>query len=378
MGFGSKPYVKSYTRGWVLMKKILLVTLQDVNIGNRLQNYALQTVLEDMGYEVFNPVYSLDRAFVKTVKIALKCLLYRYGVKKYAKVALNHKRKRAFQELDSMYIHNKINIGQFDTNNIDLSEFNYAITGSDQVWHKWTDSPKELPYFYLQFIEENKRISYAPSFGFVNVPQIDIETHISGINGIYSISCREDSGAEIVRKLTGRVAKIASDPTMLLSKNEWKAAERKPCYNIPTRFILIYFLGDISEEYWNHIKTICEDNEAVPLRIFSVDDPEYYCTMPNEFIWLVENATCICTDSFHACVFSIIFEKKFVVYQRKESGMEKMFDRIECLLKDFGLTSCIWNNRTVNSEIDYEKVALVLKEKKEEGTDFLKLALQTK
>ena len=378
MGFGSKPYVKSYTRGWVLMKKILLVTLQDANIGNRLQNYALQTVVEDMGYEVFNPVYSLDRVSVKTVKIALKCLLYRFGLKKYAKVALNHKRKRAFQELDSKYIHNKINIGQFDTNNIDLSEFNYAITGSDQVWHKWTDSPKELPYFYLQFIEENKRISYAPSFGFVNVPQIDIETHISGINGIYSISCREDSGAEIVRKLTGRVAKVVSDPTILLSKNEWKAAERKPGYNVPSRFILIYFLGDISKQYWNHIKTICRDDDAVPLRIFSVDDPKHYCTTPDEFIWLVENATCICTDSFHACVFSIIFEKKFVVYQRKESGMEKMFDRIECLLKDFGLTSCIWNNRTVNSEIDYEKVALVLKEKKEEGSDFLKLALQIK
>lgn len=359
------------------MKKILLVTLQDANIGNRLQNYALQTVLEDMGYEVFNPVYSLDKMSTKTVKITLKCLLYKIGLKKYAKVALNHKRKRIFQKFDSKCIHNRIDIGQFDIKNIDLSEYDYAITGSDQVWHKWTDFPKELPYFYLQFIEENKRISYAPSFGFVNVPQIDIETHISGINGIHSISCREDSGAEIVRKLTGRVAKIVSDPTMLLSKNEWKSVERKPCYDIPTRFILIYFLGEISEEYWYQIKIICKDNEAVPLRIFSIDEPEYYCTTPDEFIWLVEHAIYICTDSFHACVFSIIFEKKFVAYQRKEIGMEKMFDRIECLLKDFDLMSCMWNNETVNNEIDYKKCAFELKEKAKEGTDFLKVALQT-
>lgn len=375
MGFGSKSYVKGYARGWILMKKILLVTLQDANIGNRLQNYALQTVLEDMGCEVFNPVYSFNRVSAKTVKITLKCLLYRIGLKKYVKEALNSKRKRVFKKFDSKCIHNRIDIGEFDTRNIDSSRYDCAITGSDQVWHRWTDSSKELPYFYLQFIDKNKRVSYAPSFGFVSVPQIDIETHTRGIKGICNISCREDSGAEIVKKLTGKVAKIVPDPTLLLSKREWKAVEKKPRYEVPNRYILIYFLGKISEEYWKHINTICKDNDALALRIFSVDDPEYYCTTPDEFIWLVEHATYICTDSFHACVFSIIFEKQFIAFKRKEAGMEKMFGRIECLLKDFGLMSCIWNENTVSTEIDWDTCKKVFPKKRGEGIDFLKSVL---
>ena len=38
-------------------KRVLLVTLQGDNYGNRLQNYALQTVLKKNGCEVYTPFY---------------------------------------------------------------------------------------------------------------------------------------------------------------------------------------------------------------------------------------------------------------------------------------------------------------------------------
>ena len=37
-----------------------------------------------------------------------------------------------------------------------------------------------------------------------------------------------------------------------------------------------------------------------------------YSTGPQEFLWLIKNAELVITDSYHLCVFSIIFEKKLI------------------------------------------------------------------
>ncbi len=68
------------------MKKVLLVTLQDVNTGNRLQNYALQTVLKKLGYEVHTPYYTLLQynSLKKQLKCTLKLALGITGMKRFS------------------------------------------------------------------------------------------------------------------------------------------------------------------------------------------------------------------------------------------------------------------------------------------------------
>ena len=64
------------------MKRILLVTLYDeTNYGNRLQNYALQTTLSNMGYSVDNLVVKqMARTnAVERTKLAIKHILVACG-----------------------------------------------------------------------------------------------------------------------------------------------------------------------------------------------------------------------------------------------------------------------------------------------------------
>ena len=63
----------------------------------------------------------------------------------------------------------------------------------------------------------------------------------------------------------------------------------------------------------------------------------YYSIGPNEFLWLIKNAEMVITDSFHATVFSIIFQKDFTVVQRIGEG--DTFDRIDTLLKNFDINT---------------------------------------
>ena len=86
------------------------------------------------------------------------------------------------------------------------------------------------------------------------------------------------------------------------------------------------------------------------------------------------DAKFVVTDSFHACVFSILFRKPFVVVANKERGIS----RIESLLDYFGLMNRIVNNASeaLNlSDIDYDAVYEKLENTRVESMVFLKNAL---
>lgn len=332
------------------MKKVLLFTLQsnnllnNANIGNRLQNYALQTALENKECYIITPVYNNVSA-IKEIKIHLKSivklLLNCIGVKKYyQKECAFKKRDEIFRQFSETYIHNRINISHFDTSKLP-ADFDLAVTGSDQVWHNWEGTKRELQYFYLMFTDKSKRASYAPSFGFPEFPEKDKAIHQKGLSEMKYLSCRESEGSRLIRELTGRDAPVLPDPTMLLSRNDWKKISRKPPYDIPEKFMLVYFLGDTGE-YEKTMSNISGERGCGTVSIYDPKDMPRFCTDPCEFLWLTENADCICTDSFHACVFSIIFEKPFMAFPRKgKNGMDKMFDRIETLIAAYGLENHI-------------------------------------
>ena len=90
--------------------------------------------------------------------------------------------------------------------------------------------------------------------------------------------------------------------------------------------------------------------------------------------WLraFHDAEFVITDSFHACVFSIIFNKPFIVYGNKERG----FARFESLLNMFGLedrlVSSLNETKTaIEKPIDWERVNSIHKQMKEKSLSFL-------
>lgn len=90
-----------------------------------------------------------------------------------------------------------------------------------------------------------------------------------------------------------------------------------------------------------------------------------------ENIWLIEHASYICTDSFHACVFSIIFNKQFLAFRRCEEHMDKMFGRIETLFHLYNI------NREFRGDImkiDENYFPKDISKEKKESIEFLEKA----
>lgn len=329
------------------MKKILIVTLQGDNIGNRLQNYALQTILERFGCESYTAITGLHEfeLYRSKFKFLMQVFLGRLGIKKYEKYFNRFKRIKKYRKFNKKYIHNMVKTGYNEAFKEEWQFIDYAISGSDQVWHRWSSNDKELRYFYLEFLPKDKRVSYAPSFGFDEFPKRDVNLHFYGINNIKHLSCREQSGAELIKQLTNRNAKLVLDPTLLITKDEWIRIEKKPIWlQEENHYVLTYFLGD-KKEYLKSISKFTKENNLKIVEAYNPEIVNSQLITPDEFIYLIDNADFVCTDSFHATVFSLIFRKKFLSFKRNDYGMNKMFDRIENIQNIFGV------NRVYNGDI---------------------------
>lgn len=366
------------------MRKILLVTLCDqMNLGNRLQNYALQTILQFLGYEVTNLIHIKNNSYFINLKIKkiIKLCLAKAGVKHFQDSLKREKfatiRKDRFIKFSNQFIKNQMTIGNNNITNIDFSIYDYAVTGSDQVWHNWKKFKGELEFFYLSFMPKKKRIAYAPSFGFSSFPLKDIERHKTGLLGMNFISCREYSGAMLINELVGRTVPIVIDPVFLLKIDDWNKIIKKPFYDIPERFMLVYFLGETKEEQNKWYMSLKNQRKLEVINIMEMQESDYYLTNPLEFIWLVKNAEYICTDSFHACAFSVLYHKEFMVFKRNGNGFEDMFDRIEGMLLEFGLDNYIYGKH-YKKNIIWHEVDKVIQFKTEKSIEYLKTALSDK
>lgn len=282
---------------------------------------------------------------------------------------LIHKRKQSYKRFIDKYI-NISNIAEKDLypNNPVLNNYDYFVVGSDQVWNPYYPQSDEIKY--LHFCPKEKRIAFAPSIARDDIPHRFRKSFEKGINGFPQISIREEKGAEIIKKYTGKEAIVLLDPTMLINVDFWISIEEKPKCKLPTKYILAYFMGNIDEDM---IRTISEMEELdiIWLRDFKYSD--YYILNPSEYIYLINRAEIICTDSFHMSVFSILFRKKFIVFERDASGITGMNSRITTLLDKFGLSERKYSGGTFKKyfdQPDYSWVDNILNYEQQKAKDF--------
>ncbi|MDO5137256.1 MAG: polysaccharide pyruvyl transferase family protein [Oscillospiraceae bacterium] len=335
-------------------KKILLVTLQGYfNYGNRLQNYALQEMLKCLGYEVHTLMaekhlrtYAADKW-----KFYIKHVLTFLGVKHFRISYSDTLRRKRLFGFTRKYIDNLEFMDNEAVWNRNWDEYDCAVTGSDQVWHNWHTIDKELEFYYLQFINKEKRVSYAPSFGFKEFPKEDIDRHKIGLLGIRALSCREKEGCDLIHGLIGREPEWLLDPTLVLSREKWEQFEEKPSFVVEDgKYIFVYFLGFITDEYKNEIDRLSEKYGVPVINASDMLHPEQYSITPNEFVWLIHHAAKVCTDSFHGTVFSILFEKNTLIFERSQEGANHMFGRISDLVRALGMEHILYRNSNAYDE----------------------------
>lgn len=356
------------------MKKIGIVTIIDNdNYGNRLQNYALQETIKKYGFKVttLNNYARLNNK-EKIINRIKSYIVFSLGsLKKYIKS--NKKRLKNFKKFNKEYINLTNKIYTPYTKNLN-NQFDAFVVGSDQVWKPIFNRMRDFDF--LSFADKEKRISYAASFGISEIPEEYKSKLINGLKDFDKISVREEQGARIIKNICNKEAKVVLDPTLLLPIENWKSIERKPEFHKSNNYILTYFLDYSS--YKNVVEEYAKNNGLEVINLMDKKSKYYECG-PSEFLYLFHNAKMILTDSFHACVFSILYKVPFYIFNRNvKNKINNMNSRIETLLTTFNLEDRKYNDEsklsTDNCNFDY--VDAILKENRSKSIDFLKSALE--
>lgn len=345
------------------------------NYGNKLQNYALLSVLKKMyGKEVYT-LQNFDTTTKGNLNTKVKKIIkYVIGLKAEREKVSKQKK---FDEYSEKFLH-YYSIPLMHGNTKKLQDFDAFVCGSDQIWNPYYN--KDIDLFSASFSKKAKRISYAASIGLSSCPEKYKKLFSNCIGTMDSIGVREKEAKKILSELTDKDISIQIDPTMLLTKKEWEKLEEKPHGNIPTKYILTYFVcAPILEVQ----ETIQKFASKKGLEIVSLNDEtckKWYDLSPNEFLYMIHHADFICADSFHATVFSILFGKAFHCFERNSGEKEnKQESRLLTLLSYFGLEKRLGiENKIDDNSIDKKSIDAVLEKLRYESIEYLKRALGDK
>lgn len=264
------------------------------------------------------------------------------------------------------------------------SQYRLFLLGSDQLW-----GPSDLlrGYHTLEWLPKDVcRKSYATSFGVSQLPRYAQKIVAEFVPHFKQLSTREESGAKIIRDICNREIEVVVDPTLLLSRSEWE--EAIPYKEIvKQKYIFSYLLGD-NLEYRRKVKEFAHN---LGCKLVAIENPEFYelpvekyadlyvQAGPEEFVNLIRNAEFVVGDSFHMSIFSILFQKEFIVFNRyKEGDANSRNTRVKNLLGRLDLQSRYIDNEKVDLKefygkaIDYTHVNDLLNTWRRSSMDYLK------
>ena len=357
--------------------RILLVSFALLaNHGGILQCYALQEVLKGMGHKVVkaevkpNFRFTIHQVLAIVKRFLVRTFITKNSIPVFYERQLDRPRNTICQNTDKFI---KRYLRMVRVNSLsELKGFHYdaVIVGSDQVWRRPYAKYDKLLTFnsaadnaFLAFTHgwNCKRIAYSASIGVDYWEYTEEETQVLKelIRKFDAISVREDSGINLIHEHLGADLQVEHllDPTLLLDKYEYIKLFKKTKTKRSEGDLLVYVL-DPSDEKKRIVDYYVKKLNKKP---FLVNNPNYENRnlSPEERIqtpietWLrgFYDADYVVADSFHACVFSIIFEKPFTVIVNEQRGVA----RIDSLLHQFGL-----EDRVVRSMEDVEKVPLAI------------------
>lgn len=367
------------------IKKIAKLTLNGYfNYGNLLQSYALQEILKYYADTVDTIWHTQDNFMPQvwwkwTWKHPIKYLLnwnnFRTDMLSSC-FGAEMVRQGKNKDWADRYIQTRTDV--HEPHDI-IDEYDFFVVGSDQVWNPYFGS---FPVNFLQFAPQSKRISYAASIACPEIPRDREAVYCTGLSEMYAISMREQEGADMVKKLTGRDVPVHVDPTLLLTPDEWREVSRQPAWYHGEDYLLTYFLGSMPDV----VRHVAAEMGLTLVNLLDRSVYEHYVTGVDEFLWAIEHARLVYTDSFHGTVFSILFQRPFIVCDRMAThpGDElggKMSSRIDTLLSCFGLESrrgTIANGYCVSHpmEFDYPPIQPVLDRERKRADDYFRAAMR--
>ena len=372
------------------MKIAVLTYNFNNNYGGMLQAYAMLTTLKKLKHE---PELLLVPTIDLSKKAAVKRFLKKYVFSHLSSKWQDTKNKDRIEKNTNYFIekyitpktqpiYRKAHFAKITDNNYDA-----YLVGSDQVWR--AKVYRYIDYAFFGFVKSEKPIllSYAASFGvdtwdFTEEQTAKYKKQLQRFSGV---AVREDSGVALCKQYFDKDAVHVLDPTMLLDPADYmKVVNQENEPNHPGE--LLTYILDNNDDKQSIINAVAGELNLKPFKvnlkpkdeINSFEDKVY----PTVTSWLkgFDNAQYVITDSFHGCVFAILFNKPFIAYGNKARGMA----RFSSLLKMFGLEDRLVANKDevtiekVNETIDWDDVNKRLQEYRQFSQNYLTDTLKTK
>lgn len=340
------------------MKKIATITTHAaLNPGAVLQAYALSRYINDAGYdcEILNyvpPHVDESYALITRPKSIKGLCLSAFQILHYQ---ARKKRKDRFEAFRGEYL--PLSGAKLRTHQELIEAANHydtVIMGSDQIWNP--DLHQFDEGYFLSFPEVNARcVSYAASFGQDTVNESLAPELTRRLSGISRFACREYSGQQLIRRLTGKEACMVLDPVFLLDPGDWKKIAKPIAQKAP--YVLACFYSNPGKSPAAIRKYAKKSGREILSIGFLPSDISHgmhhnYSLGPREFLGAIASADCVATNSFHCTAFSILMEKPF--YTRISEQKNSRNDRMVSLLKDLGLEDRLYCDRDAD-KLDFRK-----------------------
>lgn len=356
------------------MKASIITIFDNNNYGSMLQTYATKTLLSKYGVETefvdYIRPHMTDEAKIeqrlRSSKYKNPFILWLIRLQKKSTLKAEKKVLRAF--LNENVNLSPVTYHSFEELCQNPPDADFYCTGSDQTWNSFWNQGVDRSFF-LEFAPEGKpRIALSSSMGKTDMADSEKDEMVKLLKRYQYITVREKSAEELLRS-NGIEAHTILDPTLLLTKQDWEKLASPRMVSEP--YILVYKL------HKRH-KNVCFDDyieclkKATGMKVVRLcfqkqecghADEDFVLPKVVEFLSLIQYATIVISDSFHATSFSINLHTNFEVILP-----DAFTTRIENILEITDLKKSIvksMNQATESKETNYIEVEKYLNKARE-------------
>lgn len=334
------------------MKVALMTFFIGQNYGALLQAWALWQLLSDLGYEVefidYHHPWSTKPNWWSWRSYISRSLS---GVCRRIRDMGHHLQlRRQFRKMERLFPRSSVHYG---ANPMRLEDdppiADVYVVGSDQVWRTFSNGYQYIRPYFLPFgTLATKRIAYAASLGgenFCDEARGELKVLLERFA---AISVRENASVKRIAELTSQTVSVMPDPTLALGRKKFEVLRDKNA-SISKDMEVFYIMDGMSQQWTDLLQNMNSSHTYnIALQGFRMGkDHNFIPTVP-QFIDVIAQSRFVVTNSFHACVFSILYHRPFVFIPFQ--GIEnKRNERVKELLLNLGLMNQWADNAQINN-----------------------------
>lgn len=322
------------------------------NYGAVLQTYALKHYLQQQGHDVYVIDYVPQKLKNEySLNPFARCTHPKAVVKRILRLPKRYHQHKMFSD----FINKELGV-------LNNQSYDVVFFGSDQIWNEAITGETSV-YYGTELDDKIKKVAYAASFGTSVLSDFQKNCCRNYLPSFFSISLRESDVIRDVKALSGKEVVGVLDPVLLLERDEWRRFAQKASFRIDSEYILYYALRNddklISKvanlESQTGMKVVCVHPTCNEL---NVGWEQLYNVGPHEFVSLIQNASYVATNSFHAIVFSILFGKKVVYksYSKTESRVPSILNLIGFDYNQKGESQCFDFSKLKDDVLSKERI----------------------